>query len=148
VIGLVIAAGVSAYAVAAPKGPVKRAFTQTDVGAQISAKGKSFVSVYKVVSNLDGTCAAIQYGSVTGTAFPLSGTDTTTTYCANGVSKSKDKYKLSALNANGISTITGSGKCVSGTGVHKSERCTYTVKGTYNTKTTVADVKVTGTDTR
>jgi hypothetical protein len=37
---------------------------------------------------------------------------------------------------------------VGGTGVHKKEKCTYTFKGTYNTKTTVANVKVTGTDTR
>jgi hypothetical protein len=147
-IGLVIVTGFSAYAVAAPKGPTKRAFTQTDLGAQISAKGNSFVSVYKVVSSLDGTGASIQDGSVTGTAFPLSGTDTTTTYFANGVGKSKDKYKLGALNAKGISTITGSGKCVGGTGVHKKEKCTYTFTGTYNTKTTVANVKVTGTNTR
>jgi len=118
------------------------------LGAQISGKGKSFVDVYKAVGKLDGTCATIQYGSVTGTAFPLSGTDTATTYCANGVSKTKDKFKLSALNAQGISMITGSGKCVGGTGVHKNETCTYTFNGTYNTKTTVANLKITGTDTR
>jgi hypothetical protein len=146
--GLVIVTGLSAYAVAAPKGTTKRAFTQTDTGAQISAKGTSFESVYKIVSSLDGTGAAIQDGSVTGTAFPLSGTDTTTTYFANGVGKSKDTYTLSALDANGISTITGSGKCVGGTRAHKKEKCLYTVTGTYNTKTSVANVKVTGTDTR
>jgi hypothetical protein len=146
--GMVAVAILSAYAVAAPKAPTPRTFTQTDLGAQISARGKSFVAVYRVVSSLDGTGASIQRGSVTGTTFPLSGTDTTTTYFANGVGKSKDQYKLSAVNAQGISTITGSGKCVSGTGVHKTEKCKYTFAGTYNPKTTVAHVKVTGTDTR
>ena len=147
-IGLVIVTGLSAYAVAAPNGPPKRAFTETLTGAQISAKGTSFESVYKVTSSLDGTGAGIQDGSVAGTAFPLSGKDAFTNYFADGVAKTKDTFKLGALDASGISKITGRGKCVGGTGVHKTEKCTYTFTGTYNSKTTVSTVKVTGSDTR
>jgi hypothetical protein len=143
-IGLVIVTGLSAYAVAAPKGPTKRALSQTLTGATISANE----SALKVVSSLDGTGAALQHVSVTGKTFPLSGKLTETIYFADGVAKAKGTFKLSALDANAISTITGSGKCVSGTRVHKAEKCTFTFTGTYNSKTTITKVKVIGTDTR
>jgi hypothetical protein len=148
VIGLFIVTGLSAYAVAAPKGPTKHRLTETLIGAQVSVKGSSSESVYKVNSSLDHAGAAIQDVTVTGTTFPLSGKDTFTTYYPNGVARSRDTFTLATLDANGISLITGSGKCLGGTGVHKKEKCTYTFKGTYNSKTTVASVKVTGTDTR
>ena len=147
-IGLVIMAGFSAYAFAAPTGPTKRAFTDTLVGAEIGTNTTSPFEVFKVVSSLDGTCAAIGYPSTTGTSFPIHGTEPSTTYCANGVSKSRIKYVLNAPNASGIIAYTGSGKCVGGTGVHKKEKCTFTVKGTFNTKTSVDMGKFTGTDTR
>jgi len=86
--------------------------------------------------------------STTGTSFPISGTNTATTYFANGVSKQTEKYVLSAPSASGVIAYTGSGKCVGGTGVHKKEKCTYTFTGTYNTKTTLDKAKITGTDTR
>jgi hypothetical protein len=143
-IGLVILTGLSAYAVAAPTGPTKHAFTETLTGATISANE----SAYKVVSSLDGTGAAIQHVSLSGTTFPLSGKLTETTYFADGVAKAKGTFKLSALFENGLSTITGSGKCVGGTRVHKKATCTFTFKGTYNSKTTIAVVQVIGTETR
>jgi hypothetical protein len=147
-LGLVIVAGFSASAFAAPKGPTKRAFTETLVGKTISSNGTSSEEVAKGVSSLDGTCAGIEDLSTTGTTFPISGTGTGTTYCANGVSKTKDKFVLNAPNASGIITYTGSGKCVGGTGVHKKEKCTYTFTGTYDPKTTLDKGKATGTDTR
>jgi hypothetical protein len=147
-IGLLIVAGFSAYALAAPKGPTKRAFTETVIGAEIGAGTSSPFEVFKVVSSLDGTCAAIGYIHNTGTSFPIHGTDPSTTYCANGVSLSNGKYVLNAPNASGIIAYTGSGKCVGGTGVHKKEKCTFTFKGTFNTKTSIDTAKFTGTDTR
>jgi hypothetical protein len=148
-IGLVIVAGFSAYASAAPKGPTKRAFAQTLLGAEISSNGRgSAQEVLKVVSSLDGTCAAIYNDSEAGTSFPVNGTYTATTYCANGVSKSTAKYVLNAPNASGMIAYTGSGKCVGGTGVHKKEKCTFTFKGIFNTKTNIDTGKATGTDTR
>jgi hypothetical protein len=147
-IGLVIAAGFSAYAVAAPKGPKKRAYTETVTGAQISLNGTAFENVFKATGHLDGTGAGIQVGSATGTAFPLSGTATDTSYFRDGVSKTKITVTLGAPDASGIETLTGSGKCVGGTRVHKKEKCTFTFSGTANSKTNVFTVKVTGTDKR
>jgi len=145
VIGLVAAVGVTGSAVAAKT----RAFTLTQLGAQIIQRGTSFQAVYKVTSSLDGSGASVQVGKVKGTAFPLSGSDTTTTYFANGVSKTKNTFTLGTPNAEGISALTGTGKCVGGgTGVHKHEQCTYTFKGTYNNLTTLTAVKATETDTR
>jgi len=143
-IGLVIMAGLSASAVAAPKGPTKRAFTEALTGATISTNE----SAYKVISSLDGTGAAIQHVSVSGKTFPLTGKLANTIYFADGVARAIGTFKLGALDANSISAITGSGKCVGGTRVHMNEKCTFTFTGTYNSKTTVAKVKVRGTDTR
>ncbi len=146
--GLVIVAGFSAYASAAPKGPTKRAFKETLVGAEIKQNNTPPFEVFKVVSALDGTCAGLGYPVTRGTTFPIHGTDTVTIYCADGVSKSKATFVLNAPNAQGIIPYTGSGKCVGGTGVHKKEKCAYTLKGSYNPKTGVETAKATGTDTR
>ena len=145
---LVAVAGFSAYAVAAPKGHARRAFSATFVGAEISSNGGSSEEVLKVVSRLDGTCAAIAENSLAGTSFPVHGTETTTIYCADGVWETKLNFVLNAPDASGILTYTGSGKCVGGTGVHKQEKCTYTFTGMFNEKTKVDKAKLTGTDKR
>ena len=147
-IGLVIVTGLPPYAVAAPKGPAKRAFTATVVGALISSKGTSFEDVYKITSSLDGIGAGILDGSTTGTSFPESGKATGTNYFADGVMKVKETFKTGAPNASGIAAITGSGKCVGGTGVHKKEKCTCTFTGTDNLNTFIFNFTATGTDTR
>ena len=146
-IGLVTMAGFSAYALAAQKGPTKRAFTETIVGAEIGGSAGHPVEVFKVVNSLDGTCAAITHDSEAGTSFPIHGTYTGTTYCANGVSKTSAKYVLQAPK-NGMIAYTGSGNCIGGTRVHKKEKCKFTFKGTFNLNTNVDSAKVTGTDTR
>lgn len=146
VLGLVVAVGVAGSGFAASQH--KRTLTDTAVGAAIILHGTSFQTVYKQTTNLDGNGASVQTGTTSGTAFPLSGTDTDIAYYANGVSKTADKFKLSAPNAQGISTIAGSGKCVGGTGIHQHEKCSYTFTGTYDIKTTVTKVKATGTDSR
>lgn len=147
IIGLVVVAGFSAYALAAPKGPTNGTFKETIVGAVIGGTAGHPVEVFKVVSSLDGTCAAITHDSEAGTSFPIHGTYTGTTYCANGVSKTTASYVLQAPK-NGVIAYTGSGKCVGGTRVHKNEKCTFTFKGSFNEKTNIDSAKVTGTDTR
>lgn len=62
--------------------------------------------------------------------------------------KLTESFELGAPNANDISTLTGNGKCVGGTGVHKMRKCNYTFIGTDNVKTSVYTFKVTGTYTR
>ncbi len=144
---MVAAIGVTGSAMAA-KTTKTRAYTENLLGAQILSKGTAFQSVYKVTGS-NGNGAAVQVGNVKGTTFPISGSDRTTTYYANGASKTVDTWKLGAPNSKGISSLTGSGKCVAGgTGVHKNEKCSYTFKGTYNTTSTVTALKLTGTETR
>jgi hypothetical protein len=145
--GLIVAFGVTGSAVAAKK-PRTRAFTQTDLGAQVIGSGTSFESAYKLTDSLDGNGAAVQVGTVTGSSLPLSGTSKTTDYFANGVTRTTETFTLGAPNAAGISTLTGSGKCTGGTGVHKKEKCTFTFTGTYNTNNTVTSVVITGKDTK
>ena len=110
--------------------------------------GLSIVGTFKVTNPLNGTGAGIQDGSITGTNFPISGKSTVTDYFADGVQNLKETFTLGAPNANGISTLAGNGKCVSGTGVHKKQKCTYTFTGTDNFNKNIFSVKVTGTYTR
>jgi hypothetical protein len=144
--GLIVAVGVADSAMAAKK--KTHAFTQSDLGAQLTGSGTSFESAYKVSDSAFGNGASVQVGTVTSTTFPLSGTSKTTTYFANGVSRSTETFTLSAPNAAGISTIGGTGKCAGGTGVHKKEKCTFTFTGTYNTMNTVTSVMITGKYTK
>jgi hypothetical protein len=141
-------AGFSPYALAAPKGPTKRAFTENVTGAQISMTGLTLKGAFIVTNSLDGTGAGIQEGSISGTTFPISGKTTDTDYFADGVQKLQETFTLGTPNANGISTLTGTGTCVGGTGVHEKQKCTYTFTGTDNLNTKVATAKVTGTYTR
>ncbi len=146
VIGLVVAVGFAGLAVATTQHT--HAFTETDLGAAISMHGTSVEQAAKTITSLNGTGAGVTVSKVSSTAFPLTGSDTGTAYYANGVSKTKDTFKLATPNAKGISTITGSGKCVGGTRIHKHEKCSYTFTGTYDTKTTITKVESTGTSTR
>jgi hypothetical protein len=105
------------------------------VGVVLSQHGAISVALFKVHSSLDGNGAAIQSAKVTGSAFPLKGTDRVTAYYADGVARTKDKFVLGVPNAAGVAKVTGSGKCAGGTRVHKHQRCSYKLHGTYNTKT-------------
>lgn len=144
-IGMLAVAGVTGYAAAAQKQLRSRSFTTIIKGARISTGDY----VFKVVSSLDGTGAAITHvTSSTPTAFPDVGSSVTTIYFRDGVSKQRISFKQYAPGPNGVSRFTGHGKCSGGTGVHKAETCTYTLTGTYNVTANENDVKITGTDTR
>jgi hypothetical protein len=145
VIGLVVAAAAVGSAVAAKTRTIH--FTETSLGAQILSRGSYSESAFKITSSVDGNGAGVSVRRINGTAFPVRGSDTTTTYFANGVSTGKDTWTVGVPNAKGISVITGSGKCTGGTGYHKRVKCSYTLKGTYDTKTTITAVKLTGTKT-
>jgi hypothetical protein len=85
-IGLVIVAGFPVSALAAPKEPTERAFTENVTGAHIGMTGDSFENVYKVTGPLDGAGAGIEDGSVIATS-SISGISTLTDYFADGVQK-------------------------------------------------------------
>jgi hypothetical protein len=148
IIGLAAVPGLSAAATAKSSSPPARAFSELHVGAMISMNGLRFESVYRVKRSPYGAGAAIQDGRVAGTTFPLSGSDLVTTYFADGVRRTADSFTLSPPHTDGVGTITGSGKCVGGTGIHRLEKCTYTITGTYNIQSTVVMIRIAGADTR
>ena len=114
-------------------------FTSNVVGAQISATQ----STYKIHDSVFGNGAGVQTIKLNASA--TGGTDTETTYYGNGSAKSKGTFKLGLPDANGILKVTGSGRDVSGTGVAKGLRSTYTYAGTINSKTLVIKVTLRGT---
>jgi hypothetical protein len=115
------------------------------VGIVLTRTGNSVVSLYRVKSSLYGQGAAIQHAQLKSATFPIHGTDTVTTYYADGAAATKDTFTLGTLNASGIGAITGSGKCAGGTGIHKHQQCSYKLSGTYNSKTMISHVTATGT---
>ncbi|HEY2769493.1 MAG TPA: hypothetical protein VGI87_02950 [Solirubrobacteraceae bacterium] len=153
-VAVLVGTGLATYAVAAPnKKPAKhkpkvRKFSEVLNGAQLSSSGNKAVDVYEVKSSVDGHGAGVQKTTVAGSAFPLTGTDKVTVYYANGVDNAADKFTLATPDANGNSAITGSGKCLGGTGVHRHEKCSYTFTGSYNINTLLVNVTAHGTDKR
>ncbi len=149
VVGLASLTGISAYAIAAPA-PTKHTLHETVTGAAIILSGTKGELVYKVTNPVDGTGAGIDDFTNNGTTTPLSGKGTLVAYFADGVQNLQETYKLGVPNASGIATLTGSGKCVSGTLARKTQKCTYTFAGTENLSSFpfAFTVKVTGTYTR
>ena len=119
-------------------------FTETDIGAPISQQGSTSVDVISSTNSLDGNGAQVEHETING----KTGTDTVTHYQANGVSRSTDTFTFATPDANGIVSFSGHGKCTGGTGVHKHEKCNYTLGGTQDTQTNVFTLQISGTDTR
>jgi hypothetical protein len=140
--GLIAMVGIAALSVpvvASAAGKRHIHFTTTVVGAGISATQSAF----KVHDSVFGNGAGVQTVKVSGAG----GTDSETTYYGNATAKSKGTFKIGTPDKNGIAPLTGSGHDVSGSGKAKGLRSTYTYTGTYNTKTSVFKVKLTGTYT-
>jgi hypothetical protein len=135
-----LAAGALAAQPAAKPRPLKILFW----GAHIATGDY----VFKAVSSLDGTGAAIAQFRISSSAGSVTGTSQTKIYFRDGVSKQRGSFKQAAPSANGIIKITGTGRCAGGTGIHKRERCSYTLTGTYNAKTNQNNLKVSGRDSR
>jgi len=112
-------------------------FKSTLIGAQVS----STENVYDVRGPVRG--AAIQL--VKENAAATGGTDTSTTYYGTGTVVTADTFTNTSPNANGIVTISGSGRFVRGTGIYKHGRGKYTFSGTLNTKNGQLKVLIVGT---
>ncbi|MGZ4197914.1 MAG: hypothetical protein ACXVFQ_17125 [Solirubrobacteraceae bacterium] len=125
--------------IASAAGKQRIHFTSKVVGAQISANQ----AAYKVHDSHFGNGAGVQTVRVKGSG----GSDTEITYYGNATARSKGTFKLGTPDANGIATLTGSGHDVGGTGKAKGLTSTYTYSGTFNTKTGVFSVTLTGTYT-
>lgn len=114
-------------------------FTTKVSGAAISANQ----SAYKVHDSQFGDGAGVQTITVKGSG----GTDSEITYYGNATARSKGTFRIGTPGANGVASLSGSGRDVSGTGKAKGLKSTYTYSGTYNTKTSVFHVTLTGTYT-
>jgi hypothetical protein len=136
--------GLSASALAAPPGAKSRPLRIVFWGAHISTGDY----VFKAASSLDGTGAAISQFKISSSGGAVTGTSATTIYFRDGVSKQQSSFKQVGSSANGIIKVTGRGSCAGGTGIHKGERCSYTLTGTYDAKTNQNTLRVSGRDIR
>lgn len=114
-------------------------FTDVVDGAAISAKE----AVLKVHDSVAGDGAGVQrITSLTATG----GADVTTIYYRGATAVAHDTFTFGPADANGVLTVTGHGKDVSGTGLFRRIRSTYTFTGTFDTKTMISHTKVTGVE--
>ncbi len=143
-VALLASSGLSAHALAARPGAKSRPLKILFWGAHITTGDY----VFKAVSSLDGTGAAVAQFKISTRAGSVIGTSETTIYFRNGVSKQRGSFKQAAPSAGGIIKITGTGRCAGGTGIHARESCSYTIAGTYNAKTNQNNLKVSGRDIR
>jgi hypothetical protein len=102
--------------------------TRTLLGAPVT----STENLYDVRGPGGYRGAAVQNVKVNSTG--AAGTDTVTLFDGKGTILSADKFKVGKANANGIVPITGTGHALSGTGIYKHVKETYSFTGTYNTK--------------
>jgi hypothetical protein len=114
-------------------------YSDTIAGASIS----STEAVFKDHSTLGGDGAGVQ---TINSLNASGGTDTSITYWVNGTSTTHDTFTFSAPNSQGIITLTGRGRDVSGTGKFKHSHGSYTFRGSYDPKTTIYKVRLTGTE--
>jgi hypothetical protein len=114
-------------------------FTDTSVGASIG--GNRSVAVVHDPSSGQG--ASVETLKLNG----LSGTGRIITYWGTGTTTDVVKFKVGVPNANGISTLAGSGRQVSATGEFKGSKSSSRFSGTYDTKTTISHVTIKGTAT-
>ncbi len=144
-LGLLIAIGLSPYAVAAPSRPVRETFTGAVLGDDIMLKGTSFENAWKVTDSIHGAGAGWNQGSNSSTTLPLTGRATGAEYFADGVKRFKETYMIGAANASGIAVLTGRGVCIAGgTGAFKDRQCTFTEKGTLDVNTGIFDLRLKG----
>src|SRR5262249_43732245 len=128
-------------------GTKEHGFTENVIAVAINKDGSQ--SVAKIQDSVDGPGAGTTTTASSSTSFPITGTDTSIGYFADGVQRSTDAFTIYKPNANGISRYTAHGKCTGGTGIHKTVRCTFTETGTVDTNPGgVARIKVVGTYTK
>jgi hypothetical protein len=136
---IIATAGLSIPVVASAAGTRHIHFTTTVVGAGISANQ----ATYKAHDSHFGDGAGVQ----TVTVKESGGTDSEITYYGNATVRSKGTFTLGTPDANDVASVTGSGHDVRGTGNAKGLKSTYNYTGTYNTKTSVVKITLTGTYT-
>jgi hypothetical protein len=129
------------------KAPVPKGFESVQTGTRLSTNGDRFEDTYKVQQSPFGEGSVVRDSVLTSASFPASGTDIAKTYDRGGRTFAKETFTLGTPNVDGAGPITGNGTCRSGTGSHKGETCTYTIKGSYDLITGTTSMTLTGTYT-
>lgn len=146
-IGFLACSCVLAGAVTVPKLTTKP-FSEVEAGVMLSSTGLRFENVYRIKRSPDGGGAAVRDGIFGGTTFPVSGTDTVTSNFKDGRQTASETFTLGVPRLDGIGTITGRGRCTGGTNQHQLEKCSYTLKGTYDLRTSAFNITLGGIDSR
>ena len=146
-IGFVIGGCLPAVAVTVPK-PKTKPFSEVEAGVMLSSSGLRFEDVYRIKRSPDGEGAAVRDGMFGGTTFPVSGTDTVTSNYKDGRQTAAETFTLGVPRLDGIGTITGHGRCTGGTETTQLEKCSYAFRGTYDLRTGLFAITLSGTDTR
>lgn len=146
-IALLFGSCVSAAAVTVPRLRTKP-FSEVEAGVMLSISGPRFEDVYRIKRSPDGEGAAIRDGIFGGTTFPVSGVDRVTSNYKNGRQAASETFTLGTPRLDGIGRITGHGRCTGGTNQHQLEKCSYAFRGTYDLRTGLFKITLTGTDSR
>jgi hypothetical protein len=142
-----LAAGGKPPAKPTHKAPVPKGFESVETGTRLSTDGDRFEDTYKVQQSPFGEGSVVRDSVLSTASFPATGTDIAKTYDRGGRTFAKETFTLGTPNVDGVGPITGNGTCRSGTGSHKGETCTYTIKGTYDLITGTTSVTLDGTYT-
>jgi hypothetical protein len=147
VIALVLTMTVPALAAKPRASGTSRPFTEVEAGVRLSSTDSRYEDTYRIKRSPDGEGTTVRDAVLHATTFPASGTDKATSYYRNGRLNATETFTLSPPRTNGVGAITGKGKCTGGTEIHQQETCNYTFKGTYDLKTDVTHITLTGTET-
>jgi hypothetical protein len=127
--------------------PVPKGFKSLETGTRLSTDGSRFEDTFKVQQSPFGEGTVIRDSVLATSSFPATGADTAKTYDRGGRTFAHETFTLGTPNVDGVGSITGKGSCLSGTGTHHGETCTYAITGTYDLITGTTSMTLTGTFT-
>ena len=142
-IGFAAALAVPGVAQAAPK----RHFVEVESGTRLSSHGHRYEDVYKIKKSPSGVGSAVRDSVLTGSTFPASGTDQAISYYKDGRLRAAETFTLGTPHVDGVGAISGTGVCTKGSKAHRLETCHYTFSGTYDLRTGITQLTLTGTYT-
>ena len=132
---------------AAAAAPTSKHFTEVESGARLSTHGNRYEDVYKIKRSSEGVGTVIRDSVLSGDTFPASGTAQAISYFKDGRLRSTESFTLGVPRANGVGTISGTGKCTRGSKAHRLETCNYKFAGTYDLRTGITQITLKGTET-
>lgn len=131
-IGCAAALASAGTAAAAATKPGARPFTEVESGTRLSTSDLRYEDVYRVKRSPDGGGSVVRDAILSGTRYPVHGSDVADSYYRTGKVVTAETFTLGTPNVFGVGTVSGRGHCTGGTLVHFGETCTYTFSGSYD----------------